>query len=240
MKRMRVVLLGLILVLALVSSSWASAGVVVTDLGFLFNDQYYAVPLVPDPVKPGKMDVQPGFYIMTSDFFASISGSLDPDPIIALGFAVTNFGANPANFGFAAAVPIALGPMPTILNASISGGLTDFSGNGVALGLVNQPTVLQNTAGPNSWGAGLAQAFAGQGAGAQYTYGPWVFGPAPGAPVPAGLFTESISFSLTGGNDIAALTSYCSITAVPLPPSAWLLGSGFLGLLGLGWRRKMG
>jgi hypothetical protein len=31
-----------------------------------------------------------------------------------------------------------------------------------------------------------------------------------------------------------------AITTVPLPPSAWLLGSGLLGLLGFGWRSRKG
>jgi len=47
-----------------------------------------------------------------------------------------------------------------------------------------------------------------------------------------------ISFSLTGstGNKYIGLDNV-DVEAVPVPPSALLLGSGLLGLVGLGWKR---
>lgn len=56
---------------------------------------------------------------------------------------------------------------------------------------------------------------------------------------PHALFGELVGFTLTGFGDVASLTGFCSITpAVPLPGTLLFLGSGLLGLVGVGLRRK--
>ena len=54
-------------------------------------------------------------------------------------------------------------------------------------------------------------------------------------------FITSLSFNNNGAaNDSnwPALDHFYVGTQVPIPPSAMLLGSGLLGLVGLGWRRR--
>ena len=53
-------------------------------------------------------------------------------------------------------------------------------------------------------------------------------------------FTPAMSLSaLTAANQVNS-TSYSGSLSyvVPIPPSALLLGTGILGLVGLGWRRR--
>jgi hypothetical protein len=56
---------------------------------------------------------------------------------------------------------------------------------------------------------------------------------------PHAAFGEIVAFTLTGFGDVASLTGYCAIApAVPLPGTLLFLGSGLLGLVGVGLRRK--
>jgi hypothetical protein len=165
------------------------------------------------------------------------------DPIIAWGLTATNLAAVPLAFGFAVVVPIALPPgVPTVIAASVVGGMTDLTGDGVAITPLNVPSGLlqDNTlaSAAFTWSVGTAVAFGAGTPGALYPYGPFAFGPAAG-PLGAGadLLADSILFSLSPFGDIASLTGFCSIDPVPVPPSACLFGTGLLGLLGLGWRR---
>jgi hypothetical protein len=65
----------------------------------------------------------------TSEYRITISGSLNPDPSIAYGIAVVDFGA-PTLFGFSFFTPIVPTGPATTVDASIVGGLTDFTGDG--------------------------------------------------------------------------------------------------------------
>jgi len=135
------------------------------------------------------------------------------------------------------AVPIVMPGVPTIVNASLVGGLTDFTGNGVSIAPFLTAGILDNMVVPPgfAWGTGPAAAFGPGAPGAFYVYGPSVLPPAAGPPVGAALFSETISFLLSGNSDAAALTGFCAINVIPVPPTLLLMGTGLLGLVG--WRR---
>ncbi|MDD3580859.1 MAG: PEP-CTERM sorting domain-containing protein [Desulfobacca sp.] len=167
-----------------------------------------------------------------------LNGLANPDPAIAWGLTAINPTANPLNFGFVVAIPIALGPGPTTVNASISGGLTDFTGNAVTIAPFNQTDIQVNFANGFTWGVGPAQTSGPGNPGALYVYGAHIFGPAAGPNGPLAVFGETVSFTLTGHGDIASLTGYCQINPVPLPATLFLMGGGVLGLVLVGRRRK--
>lgn len=169
-----------------------------------------------------------------------VNGLANPDPAIAWGLTAINPTANPLNFGFMLAIPIALGNVPTIVNASISGGLTDFTADpvGVAITPFNQPDIQVNFADSFTWGVGSAAVFGPTFPGALYVYGAHLFGPAAGPNGPLAIFGETVSFTLTPNGDIASLTGYCRIDAVPLPTTLFTLGAGVLGLALATRRRK--
>jgi hypothetical protein len=174
----------------------------------------------------------------TGDGSVSVELSTKTDPFIVMAVGAVNFTAGPLGYAFSLAVPIAL-PCPlTAVSASLVGGLTDSLGDGVAIVPFLSPTILENLLVPPgaAWGTGPAAAFGPGVPGAFYVYGPSAFGPAAGPPGPgAALFSETISFFLSGGFDAAALTGFCDINCVPVPPTLVLMGSGLLGLVGL-WR----
>ncbi|MFA4904519.1 MAG: hypothetical protein WC600_17430 [Desulfobaccales bacterium] len=167
------------------------------------------------------------------------------DPIIAWGLTATNFAAVPVAFGFGVVIPIAL-PVgsPTVIDASVVGGMTDLLGDGVSVTPTSITGFLQDNTLASAgftWSAGPAVAFGAGLPGALYPYGPFAFGPAAG-PLGAGadFLIDGVGFLLSPSGDIASLTGFCSIVPIPVPPSACLFGTGLLGLLGFGWRRMKG
>lgn len=176
----------------------------------------------------------------TGDGSVSISLNADTDPAQVMAIGAINFTPGPLAFVFGVAVPIALPGIPTIVNASLVGGLTDSTGNGVSIAPFLTPGILDNAVVPPgfTWGTGPAAAFGPGAPGSFYVYGPSAFGPAAGPAVGAALFSETISFILSGGGDAAALTGFCAINPIPVPPTLVLMGSGLLGLVGLRrWRK---
>jgi hypothetical protein len=171
-----------------------------------------------------------------------IAGVADADPAIAYGIAVVDFGA-PSTFGFTFSIPIVLPAMPTIINSSLVGGLTDFTGDGVKISPVAPATLLQDNFLSElpafTWSVGEEVSYGSGAAGALYPYGPYDFGLASGPLGPfGGFFTTTLNFAFSGGGDVAALTGYCEITPAPVPPSMLLFGGGLLGLVGLRLRKK--
>jgi hypothetical protein len=177
-------------------------------------------------------------------FRAVVTGVLDPDPLIAYGITVTDFGA-PDTFTFTFTTPIV--PTSGVVTGSVSGGLTDTAGNGVsitptvALGDPDGDTVAELQV--NEVGVGGPPVFTNMGVdvggamsfgpglpGANHVYGPFATGPIPG---PAGAWTSlqsRVEFTLSGGGDIASLTGFASI--VPEPSSLALVAIGAMSILG--------
>jgi len=169
-----------------------------------------------------------------------ISGVLDPDPSISYGITVTDFGL-PSVFGFFFSTPIIVGATPTTVDASVVGGLTDFTGNGVTItptaaflqiADVGAPTTNMgvNVGGPVSGGPGPPLA--------GYTYGAFLDGPQPGPAGPWTTLSLTVGFSLSGGQDTASLTGFAQIVEVPEPSSVCMLAMGALGLLYFARRRR--
>jgi hypothetical protein len=234
MKRTSIALMALLMVVGLTTSAMAF-GVTISSGGESFNLSY--------------LQGEDGFVIpeQTINFSGgdkvTITGNASADPTISYGLAVVDFGA-PSNFAFLFSIPVLAGElpaMPTVVNASIVGGLTDFTGDGVAITATNlngliQDNFLQGVA--FTWSVGPSAAFGPGPAGSLYAYGPYAFGPSAGPSGPyTGTFTTIATFGLSGGGDVAALTGFCSITPVPLPPTLLLLGSGLVGLIGFRVRK---
>jgi hypothetical protein len=166
---------------------------------------------------------------------------LNPDPSIAYGFAVIDFGT-PSVFGFSFATPIVPTGPGTSVASTLAAGLTDFTDNGITL----SPTGADlQTSGVSSTGIGgpytgmgvdLGPLFTNPGTGGgipvAYVYGPYaegiIAGPAGG---PFDAMKVEISFGLSGGGDVAALTGSATIIE-GLPGDT--VPEGGVGLAGIG------
>jgi hypothetical protein len=231
MRKLQIIFLTLVLVLGFQAAAQA---IIVNDdsqAGVKIGDTY--IPLSLTKGEKGYYFPEQTFQTAEGSFTLSVNTDIDPFILMAIG--AVNFTPGPLAFVFGVAVPIAMPALPTTINASLVGGITDGDGvGGVTITPLLNPTILWNTALGAAWGAGPAGAGGPGPAGFPYVYGPAVFGPAAGPFGGAGLFTESISFTLSGG-DSTGLTGFCSINPVPVPPTLVLMGSALLGLVG--WRR---
>lgn len=235
MKRTSIALMALLMVVGLTTSAMAF-GVTISSGGESFNLSY--------------LQDESGFVIpeQTINFSGgdqvTITGNASADPTISYGLAVVDFGS-PSVFSFLFSIPVLaseLPALPTVISSSIVGGLTDFTGDGVAITATNPSGLVQDNFLDGvafTWSVGPSASFGPGSPGSLYAYGPYSFGPAPGPSGPyTGAFTTIATFGLSGGGDVAALTGFCSINpVVPLPPTLLLLGSGLLGLIGFRMRK---
>jgi hypothetical protein len=174
----------------------------------------------------------------------SIKGAIDPDPSHDFALSFTDTGT-PTTFTFTATSPM-VPPIgfPNTVNASIVGGLTDLTGNGVSvtpapLPLVPAdgdgiPELLMSQVGVPITSMGVDVGLPESGIG---TYGPYAAGPTAGpGPGPWTILTTTLSFTLSGGGDTFATTFHSEI--VPEPSSFVLAGIGALVALGVAIRRR--
>lgn len=201
-------------------------------------------------------EVSSGIYSYAGSF-SSAAGSIkgfhltvDADPWIAFGMTATNFSNVPQQFGFVFLPGVVLSPPltgNTVIDASIAGGLTDNNGDGVRIAPVLPFDKIQVnvtdavTAKQFIWGVGPADSKGGPAGAYEYVGETMATAAGPLAPV---MFGEMVQFTLSP-HDTASLTGYCAINdeiqrrvAAPIPGSLLLLGSGILGLVGVGWRRR--
>ncbi len=171
-------------------------------------------------------------------FQVQISGILSPDPSIAYGLAVVDLGA-PSVFGFAFATPIVPTGSPNLVDASIVGGLTDFTGDGVSITPTSAFVQSSGVSFPlTNMGVdvGPGAAFGPGAPGAFYAYGPYAAGPQAGpGPGPWTFLTATAAFTLSGGGDVAALTGFAQIVEAPVPESGTVFAGGALALGIAGW-----
>ena len=175
------------------------------------------IPIYEDPNGIWRVD---NFEYETSEFSLRVHDlALDPDPSIAYGIAVVDLGA-PSVFGFLFGTPIVPTGAPNVVTSSIVGGLTDFTGDGVAMTPIGGPFIQTSEVGfPMTnmgvdVGPGLAAGPASPGA--FYNYGAYSSGPITGpGPGPWTFLTTSVTFGLSGGGDIAALTGFTRLASMP-------------------------
>lgn len=185
-----------------------------------------------------------GFHLKEMEFEVNLQGTLDPDPSIAYGAAFTNLTAAPMAFGLSFAMPMVLPPGPNEVKGSIVGGLTDFTGNGVAMlpifAKVQQSYV--STGGPTtSMGVDVGDplVFGPGPSGSFHSYGPYAAGFIPGPPGAWTMLHLEMHMTLSGDGDIAALTGFTEIRAVPEPATfASALVLVGLALGGWSYRRR--
>ncbi len=188
----------------------------------------------------------PDFTVQTGAFMVELSDTiLNPDPSIAYGLAVTDFGA-PSTFLFVFATPIVPTGFPnSTVRSSVVGGLTDMSGDGVSLTPTGPLLQVNDLIAPlTNMGVdvGLGVTFPAAIAGSFYGYGAYAEGPIAG-PVP-GPWTGmqiTVSFDLSGGGDIAVLTGSAFIEEFIIPEPGTMMAGGVLalGIAGFVWRRRM-
>ncbi|MBL9137425.1 MAG: hypothetical protein JNK85_16250 [Verrucomicrobiales bacterium] len=176
------------------------------------------------------------FSLRRDGFFITMTGQLNPDPSIAYGIAVTDFGA-PSNFQFIFGVPIVPTGFPNLVDASVVGGITDLTGNGASVTPILGPSLQIAEVGMPLTTMGVdvgpAAAFGPGPAGSFHVYGPFASGPAFGpGPGPWNFLQVTTAFTLSGGGDVLALTGFAQIVETPVVPEVGTMAAGAIISLG--------
>lgn len=199
---------------------------------YQFNDQYFTIPDDQWTQAPSG-DWICTFRNATNDF--QISGNIDiaGDPQIVYGVASQNFTNAPATFSFGFTNNFALIDGNNMVYGSYSGSVTDAGGDGIEIAPVAsrmQVTDLNGTNATIDVGLGYSHGpgFPGQ----SYDAGAYQSGPKAG---PVGNWTQMntvLSYTLTGGADVATLNGSSVILSrpIPEPATALLLLPGLLGV----------
>jgi hypothetical protein len=176
-----------------------------------------------------------------SGFTVSWGLLVNPDPFIVGNLVVTNTSAFTQTFFLDVAMPIGAPMAATLIGGSVTGTVTDLTGDGATVAALADGTPLYRALtdvdggfNGNLAGSLLTGASASAGAFQSSTIGPASFG----APIPSqpyGAVNTNIAirlaFTITAG-DSASFTSL--FVVVPAPAGAFAM----LGLLGIGGRRR--
>jgi len=175
----------------------------------------------------------------------TISAEFDPDPIVNYSIAVTDFG-DPSNFSFSFGQSIILPGIPNLVDAQVGGALNDATGNGVSItpmlsdsdgDLIAELQVSTVGFGTPSVNMGVdvgpAQSFPGAGSPGITTYSTVVELPQPGPNGAFDVMDTTVSFTLSGGGDFAALTGFAQIVPIPEPSTFVLAACGIIGILAI-------
>lgn len=192
----------------------------------------------------GKTGIVEGYVVSTGEGSVEVTAALDPDPEIVFALTVTDIG-NPSVFGISFTEPIVATAAPGIVTSSLAGNTTGVDGvnlGAVAPGLgipVDSDATTEIMVLTLSQDGGLSLLNAGIDVGPSATQPPgsatygtlagFTGGPAAG-PALAGsynLMRVDVSFSLSGGGDIAGLSGQVTVNqAAPEPAAALLLALG--------------
>lgn len=210
------------------------------------------------PVSSGRLfgaDPASGNWSMTGnwhwsrpEFSVDLSASGNLDPFISYGMVAHNTTAAPLTFLHTVTAPIAPSiPGPNLVRASLSGALTDSTGNGVALvaapdraqdgDSVNEVQLFLLSSGADFTTPG-AYTTAGVDVGGNAsaigpgtaTYGSFAAGLATGPTGPWNWMQTRTRFTLSGDNDVAVITGFAEIAPVPEAENFALLLAGLAAL----------
>ncbi len=234
-------------VLALgVGSQSASAAPLQASAWFDVDGQHINVPIT--QASDGTLEIggDTGWQgTLPSGDFISIGGVIDPDPQIDFGFSVTDFGA-PSTFTFSFSSPITLAAGPTVVFASLSGGLNDVTSNGASVtpalpdtdgdSISEMMASSVDNGGPlTNMGVDVGQAMVlPPGTFGTQTYGPFNAGPQAGPAGPWANLSSTVKFTGSGGGDIFSATGHAEINngvVAPEPTAVGLLGVAGLALV---------
>lgn len=218
----------------LAGNVFPSASLVISNLA-TGGSQAYELPTPREGVNQAgdPIWVLDDYFLETSDFQLTLHAAFDPDPSIAYGITVTDFGA-PTSFSFGFFTPIVPTGSPNDVSAWVVGELLDDRGDGVSLTptapwlQVNDLLVPVTNMGVD---VGAAASHPAGPAGAIYPYGAYALGPLPGpGPGPWTGLSVNTSFLLSGGNDRFELTGSAIIveSSGVVPEPGTVLGAGVL------------
>ncbi len=215
--------------LGFVFAQGASAAVIAPSLQVSVDGYEYQVPVVRHPDGSDKWIVD-NYYMDAGGDHMMINATLDPDPSIAWGISVTDFGA-PSSFSFTFTSPIVPTSSPTTVTASLTGGMTDNTGNGISMTptqanldgdlFLELQTSATGIGGPTTnMGVDVGTGFSAPAGlpGALHNYLSQVAGPQLGpSGGPFDVLSSTFAFLGSGDGDIYSMTGFASIETVPEP-----------------------
>jgi hypothetical protein len=224
------------LLLGVGTSTPAQAAPIPPSATVIIGGQLHELTLKVDPTKSTRYFVEE---VISSDAFdVQVNATLDADALILFGINVVNLGANPLSVALSLGLGVLPFVDPTVAFSSISGTLNPGAQApaGLTLGVgqlgdpdgdgLDEMLVSGFDGGNLGIDVGLAASVPSPG-----LYGAFSSGSVAGPTGPLFTFLQSnLSFSVTGGGDVADLQGNTSVQAVPEPGSLGLVGLGLVAL----------
>jgi hypothetical protein len=214
------------------TSTPAQAAPIAPFASVIIGGQVHNLTLTADPTKSTRYFVDE--LILADAFEVAVKATLDADALILFGINVANFGANPLSIALSLGLGVLPFVDPTVAFSSISGTLN--AGAQAPAGVTLQNGQLGDSDGDglnemlvSGFDGGNLGIDVGLSSSAQGLYGAFGSGPVVGPTGPLFTFLESsLSFSVTGGGDVADLEGITTVQAVPEPGSITLVGLGLI------------